>query len=326
MVKQYPRKNYVPSLLDSGPNDQVYRLEIDDEGYATVVFGEGTFGKRPEETSTVTALKYCIGGGAVGNLSADTLVLPQTGDTPHSWLVSVTNPLPATGGRDLESRDHARRFGPASFQKPLVAVTAGDYQRIAQDFTDTGGQQPIQRANAAFRWTGSWLTVTLTVDPRGVEGLSAGLRNALLTFLDTRRLAGYDLEMTHALYVPIDLVIEICLARGFLAGDVRLRLLQALSNADLAGGQKGFFHPDNFSLGDNLYVSKLYAAIMAVPGVESAQITRLIRSHSARPISETSTNLRQGYLQIGTNEIIRLDNDRNFPQNGTLAVVPKGVG
>jgi hypothetical protein len=156
--------------------------------------------------------------------------------------------------------------------------------------------------------------------------LNADLRKSLLAFLDTRRLAGYDLEIIRALYVPIDLVIEFCLAKGFLAGDVQQRLEQALSNADLPGGQKGFFHPDNFSFGDNLYVSKLYAAITAVPGVESAQITHLTRSHSARPINETSTNLRQGYLQIGPNEIVRLDNDRNLPQNGTLVLVPKGVG
>jgi len=315
----------LPTLLDSGPNDQVYRLEIDDEGYATVVFGDGTFGKRPDETSTVTAF-YRIGGGAAGNLSADTLILPQPGDTPVPWLVSVTNPLPATGGRDLESRDHARRFAPATFHKPLVAVTADDYRLIAQDFTDAQGQQPIQRASADFRWTGSWLTVDLTVDPGGVEALSADLRNTLLAFLDTRRLAGYDLEIRRAVYVSVDLVIAFCLAKGFLAGDVEQRLLQALSNSGLPGGQKGFFHPDNFSFGDTLYVSKLFATIMAVPGVESAQITRLTRSHSPRPASETSTNLRQGYLQVGPNEIIRLDNDRNLPQNGTLVLVPKGVG
>lgn len=315
----------LPSLLDSGPTDSVYRVEVDDEGYATVVFGDGTFGRRPDETSTVTAT-YRLGGGTVGNLAADTLVLPQPGNTPIPWFCSVTNPLPASGGRDLESSAHARRFGPATFQKPFVAVTAADYQAIAQDFTDSGEQHPIQRANAAFRWTGSWLTVTLTVDPFGVEGLNAGLHNALLTFLDGRRLAGYDLEVKQAIYVPVDLVIEFCLVKGFLAEDVRQRLLQALSNADLPGGQKGFFHPGNFSLGDNLYASRLFAAITAVPGVESAQIAQLTRSRSARPVDETVANLRRGYLLVGPNEIIRLDNDRNFPQNGTLTIRSKGVG
>jgi len=52
----------------------------------------------------------------------------------------------------------------------------------------------------------------------------------------------------------------------------------------------------------------------------------LTRSRSARPISETTTNLGQGYLQIGAKEIVRLDNDRNFPQNGILAVRLKGAG
>jgi hypothetical protein len=230
------------------------------------------------------------------------------------------------GGRDLESREHARRFGPATFLKPLVAVTAADYEAIAQAFTDASGQQPIQRANADFRWTGSWLTVTLAVDPRAAEGLTPDLRGALLAFLDTRRLAGYDLEVKPALYVSVDLIIEFCLVDGFRAGDVQQALTQALSNADLPGGRKGFFHPDNFSFGDNLYVSQLYAAIMAVPGVDSAQIVRLAKLWSDHADQETVTNLQQGYLAVGPDQIVRLDNDRNLPQNGTLTIRPKGGG
>ena len=80
------------------------------------------------------------------------------------------------------------------------------------------------------------------------------------------------------------------------------------------------------AFGDNLYVSRIFAAVMAVPGIESAQITRLARLHAAQPDSETAINLRQGYLSVGPDQIIRLDNDRNFPENGTLAVRPKGVG
>jgi hypothetical protein len=64
---------------------------------------------------------------------------------------------------------------------------------------------------------------------------------------------------------------------------------------------------------------------MAVPGVDSAQITRLARLHSPAPDTETSTNLAQGFLQVASDQIVQLDNDRNFPQNGTLSVVPKGA-
>ena len=313
------------SLLDSQPDDQVFRVEIDDQGDATVVFGDNTFGLRPDEAANVSAT-YRVGGGTIGNVAADTLLLARPRLSQSlDWFLAVTNPLPATGGRNLESRDHARRFGPQTFKKPLVAVTATDYQSAAQNFTDVLGQKPIQRANADFRWTGSWLTVTLAVDPKGAETLDARLRRALLAYLDTRRLAGYDLEITRALYLPIEMVIEFCVGQGLVPGDVRQTLVQTFSTGELPNGEKGFFHPDRFSFGDNLYISQIYAACMSVPGVESAEITRLARLHAAQPDRETQQNLRQGYLASAPDQIIRLDNDRNFPENGILTVKAKGV-
>jgi hypothetical protein len=106
---------------------------------------------------------------------------------------------------------------------------------------------------------------------------------------------------------------------------VQQSLLLALSNLDLAGGKQGFFHPGLFSFGDSVHVSKLYAAIMAVPGVDSAQITRLATLHSPSPDAETNTNLAQGFLAVARDQIVRLDNDRNFPQNGSLSILPKGT-
>ena len=299
------------TLLNSRPTDQVYRLEIDDQGDATIVFGDGAFGKRPPATSRVTAT-YRVGGGARGNIGAGSLNLPRP-DSPAPWLDSVTNPLPATGGRDLESRDHARRIGPATFHNPLVAVTADDYQAAAAAFTDSSGKSAIQRANASFRWTGSWLTVTGAVDPIGAAGLTPSLRNDLLRYLDAKRLSGYDLEITSPVYVPIELSIDFTTLPGAKQGDVQLAILIALSNGD-----KGFFNPDNFTFGDNLFISRIYAAIMAAPGVRSAQITNLSRLHAAQPARETAANLAQGFLAVGRDQIVRLDNDRNFPQNGTL--------
>jgi hypothetical protein len=64
---------------------------------------------------------------------------------------------------------------------------------------------------------------------------------------------------------------------------------------------------------------------MSVPGVESAEIIRLARLHAAQPDRETQQNLRQGYLAAAPDQIIRLDNDRNFPENGILTIKAKGV-
>ena len=304
-------------------------MEIDDQGAATVVFGQGgsgssgeQFGMRPPEGAVITA-SYRIGGGAIGNVGADTLVQPHPPEAaPANWLISVTNPLAATSGRDLESRDHARRFAPAGFKQPLVAVTTTDYQSRVQDFTNPDGSLPVQRANAAFRWSGSWLSVTLGVDPAGAESLSSQLRTDLLSYVDGVRLAGYDLDVTGPTYVPIDLAIGICIVAGFLPAAVEQGILQVLSNGDLPGGGKGFFHPDNFSFGDGVYVSRLNAAIMSIVGVGSARITRLARLHAANPDADTQLNLGQGFLAIGSNEIVQLDNDCNFPERGVLSLMP----
>ena len=311
------------SLLESGSNDTVFRVEMDDQGQATVIFGDGVFGMRPLETSTVMAT-YRIGSGSTGNVGADSLVLARpTGPAP--WLNSVTNPLAATGGRDWESRDHARRVAPSLFHQPLVTVSASDYQAAAASFVDSSGKVAIQRANASFLWTGSWLTVTLTVDPFGTEGLTADLKQQLADYLNSKRLSGYDIQISGPIYVPVDLALQVSVVTGSQQSDVEQALLEAFSSGTLPGGSNGFFHPDNFTFGDNLHASRIYAAAMAVTGVRSVTITRLARLHAAQPEQETTLNLAQGYLSVGADEVIRLDNDRNFPENGTLSVTSSGA-
>src|SRR5262249_5747534 len=110
------------TLLDAGPDDEVYRVEREDDGEATVVFGGGCYGAAPDETAPVTA-EYRVDGGIVGNVGADTLIAPSD-EIRQLGILAVSNPLPAAGGRDAETRDHARRTGPATFKTPLVAVTA----------------------------------------------------------------------------------------------------------------------------------------------------------------------------------------------------------
>jgi hypothetical protein len=309
------------TLLNSSATDLVFRVEIDDSGQATVVFGDDTFGRSPSETAKVTAT-YRVGGGSIGNIAAGALTQAVT---PEPWLDSVINVSTAQGGRDQETSQHARMVGPAGSHDPLVAVTVGDYQTATQAFQDPSGNKPVQRANASFQWTGSWLTTTVAVEPQPNTTLTTDLTDEIVTYLNGRRLAGYDLEVLPALYVPLDIIVQFCTAAGFRPADVQQSLLQALSNTTLPGGSLGFFHPSLFSFGDPVYVSRLYAAIMAVPGVDSAQITRLAELHSPTPDADTSTNLARGFLSVTADQIIRLDNDRNFPQNGSLSIVPKGA-
>jgi len=55
----------VASLDRCGPDDPCYIVRLDDEGTATVVFGDGTMGRRPSAGARVQAL-YERGAGVVG--------------------------------------------------------------------------------------------------------------------------------------------------------------------------------------------------------------------------------------------------------------------
>jgi hypothetical protein len=314
-----------PTLLDSGPDDLVFTLEIDDGGAATVVFGDGVFGRPPDGGSAITAT-YRVGQGAAGNQGPDTLTTlrPRPGEDVSG--LAVTNPLPALGGRDLESREHARRFGPAQVQQSLVAVSAADYVNALLDFVDVHGRKPVMRARVAFPWTGSWQSARVLVETSARTPLSPALRGTLQTVIEGRLLAGYGLEILGPRYVGVDVAIVCQVLDGFRRADVLQRLRRALGTTSRVVGASGFFDPYNFGFGDALEVTRLLATVMAVPGVEGARVTRLSRSGAPNSNRETRLNLSRGHLPVAEDEIIRLDNDPAQPQHGTLDLQLEGDG
>jgi hypothetical protein len=301
------------SLIESGPFDQHYRVELDDDGYATLVFGDGVRGQKPSTGRPIRA-SYRIGIGPAGDVGRDTLTALVTA---NDAIVSVTNPLAAQGGLAPEDKDLARRVAPLVIRTPLRCVTESDYERAASEYRENGVPR-VQRARARFVWTGSWLTVFVHIDPIGGGALSESLRFALYAHLKDRKLAGYDLEIRAATYVPLALGLRVCVRSEFFAADVRAGLLRALSNRANPDGTRGFFHPDNFTFGDPVLLSRLYAAVEAVPGVDSVVVTAFCRLHQRNPQAATGENLGKGRLPVADMEIVRLDNDPSFPENGRL--------
>jgi hypothetical protein len=310
----------VPTLLTSNAEDRDFRVEIDDAGDATVVFGDGTRGIRPADGGALKAI-YQVGGGDIGNVGPDALVSIRPRNLEEEQLAtaitSVTNPLPGGGGRRLESREHARRIGPGSARQLLVAVTPADLEAAAVAFTDSHGQQPVRRARAISRRTGTGLHTLLLVEPTYGGALDSSVRDALVSFIQTRRLAGTDIEITGAQYLPINLVFSILLAAGTRPADVVAEVKRTLGRAELPGGRRGFFHPAEFGFGDPLIVSRLYAAIIGVRGVAAVEIDVLT---PIGPTDETQQVLARGSLQVFPGQILRLDNDPSAPANGTLTI------
>jgi predicted phage baseplate assembly protein len=300
--------NGKPDLLESGESDPDFVVEIDTDGTATLRFGDDTNGKRPE-TGTSFVAAYRIGNGTAGNVGADSLIhFAAAAD-----IQSSRNPLPASGGSDPETADQIRRRARQAFLTQERAVTMADYDAM----TEVDPQ--VDRAAASLRWTGSWYTVFIAVEPLGGGMLAPDLRAKLRRELERYRLAGQDIELDSPQYVSLDLELSVCVDPGYFQSDVEAALLQILGNKRLPDGRTGIFYPDNFSFGQTVYLSPVYAAARSVAGVISVAATRFEPQGIA-----TNQFLDAGAMPLGPLQVARLDNDRNFPDHGQLTLVMEG--
>jgi hypothetical protein len=111
----------------------------------------------------------------------------------------------------------------------------------------------------------------------------------------------------------------VCVEPGYFAPDVKRRLLEVFGRLEGAEGRHGFFHPDRWSFGDPVYLSQVYEAAMGVDGVSHVEVTALQRWDGS-----PGQALDTGVLEVAPHEIVRLDNDANFPENGKLALTMEG--
>jgi predicted phage baseplate assembly protein len=299
----------VADLLDSGAEDPHVVAETEADGSCQLRFGAHGHG-RPPRTAEVFSATYRYGNGVAGNIGADALGHVITAE---GRITGVRNPLPASGGTEPEAIAQVRRRAPEAFRTQQRAVTPGDYERVATR------SERVQRAAATMRWTGSWHTVFLTVDPIGDTVVDAGFEQDILDHVEPFRLAGHDVEIDAPHYVSLEVALEVCVTSEHFRSDVRRRLQVTLSATDNDDGTRGLFHPDAFTFSQPVYLSPILAAARAVAGVDSVRATVFQRLGSPSPIP-----LAQGRLPLGRLEIARLDNDPNFPEHGTLRIVLHG--
>ncbi|MBR0713540.1 putative baseplate assembly protein [Bradyrhizobium liaoningense] len=299
------------TLLNSAADANDFVVEVDDDGGAALRFGDDDHGVRPE-TGTQFSAVYRIGNGAAGNVGGEAIFHVVATQADLAAITGVRNPLPAVGGVDPETADDVRRNAPEAFRRQERAVTPEDYAEVTERY------RGVQRAAVTTRWTGSWYTQFISVDP--IAGVDPhALSTDLLPFVDRYRMAGEDLEFNDPHYVSLELKLNVCVQPDYFRADVKARLLDALSNRVLPDGRRGLFHPDDFSFGDSVYLSEIYATAHAVPGVASAQIVMFQRQGTDDP-----TFLASGQLPIGRLEIARLENSLNFPEHGVLRLALSG--
>lgn len=306
-------------LLASGATDPKFVVEVETDGTAYLRFGNDRTGMRPAEGVKFLAT-YRIGNGAAGNVGAESIkyIVSSdanfTSDPSDPKITRVWNPLPARGGIEAETIEHVRQNAPGAFRRQERAVTPKDYEEIiTRADVARRCELDVQRAAATLRWTGSWHTMFITADRLGGQPEDEAFETNLRRCLERFRMAGHDLEVNSPSFVSLEIEMLVCVKPDYFYSDVKKALLEVFSNRTFADGRRGVFHPDNFTFGQPVYLSSIYAAAQAVTGVDSITITKFQRQGIA-----SNEALESGRLEIGRLEIARLDNNPNFRERGVF--------
>lgn len=299
-------------LLRSGRFDRDFVVEIGIDGRPFVRFGDGVNGVAPAPESVMTALGR-FGSGIAGNIGTGALghvVLPLAQEGAR---VAVTNPLPARGGAAPEPVSAIRIAAPQAFRTQRRAVTESDYAAAAIAYPD------VANAIAIARWTGAWQTILIYLDRKEGRAIDAEFELGLRRHIESYRLMGFDVALRPAKPAPLDVQLLVCAKAGAIRGTVAAHVREALRPSGVPGGERGFFHPDNFSFGTPLYASRLIGTVMAVEGVQSVTLKRFQRL-GRLPQNEIAL----GLIRPRELEVLRLDDDPSFPENGRLSLVMGG--
>ena len=282
-------------LVDAEPETTRVVVEMEENRSAGLRFNPAT------EPHGPLAATYFVGNGSAGNVAAETIT--SWNGAPDA-VESVRNPLPATGGTDPETLDHARRAIPGAYlNNQPRALTPADYIRIAS--TVPG----VRKAAATPSWSGNRLGIRVAVQPSaGEDPGRAVLQRVEHTLLPARRI-GHDLSVTPPDYCPVAISLTLDLDAYAIRDTVREQIAELLSSGQLSNGQPAFFNPSHFTFGKSLYQSALIAAVQDAAGVVSVSVTELrFVKDGTPPVCAT--------LDVSATAIIRCDNDPAAPENG----------
>lgn len=272
-------------------DDPDFIIETDENDVTSVVFGDGVNGRIPPVGARIVA-SYRVGGGAQGNVTARTITTIVSAPQLQLAGAKVTNPDPASGGAERESVEHAVRLAPAAFRSMHRAVTADDFVTLALLFPG------VAKARAVAE---SWNLISLYIAPMGSgQPVSDVLRRDLLAYFEDKRMLTTQVEILDPNYPRLQIKVR-AKAAAYVS--------KVAAEADIEATIAALFSFERMSFGQRLYVSKIYEALEALPGVEYLYV----ESFGTDNGSDAMTG--GGTLEFGNSEI---------PVLGSLELVWEG--
>lgn len=297
----------VGSLRDSGPADPHYTVRVSEDGSLVFAFGDGENGRRLPSGPNNVRVRYRVGSGLAGNLPAGSL--SKLGK-PHAIVKSVRQPLPATGGNDLESVTSLRENAPSSLLALERAVSLGDYGSLS------ASQASLWQAKAFARTTslGRSQNIDVVVVPAGGAPLDGEQRPVVTAdFLQKQREflqlhAPPGVAVSTRLYTPIlvDLSVTVRVKSAeFELGATTDRVRAALWNA---------FSLRRRKLGQALQRSDVYRIVESVLGVENSDCALAVVAIGGMAERARRVVVQSGVVQAilpAEDQIVYLDAERS---------------
>ncbi len=269
----------VDDFSGSGPNDRHFTC---DELTGEIAFGpalenpEGgvnVYGAVPEKGLVVGISGYRTGGGVRGNVRENTVRTLKSG---YPYVAGVTNPRPATGGRNEEELEHAKMRARESLKVRNRAVTAEDFEFLAAKASSSVGRarcvQPLQADRPNGPRAGTVRILVVPALPRSVTvprpadlRVSPRVAETVKTFLDERRLLTTVVEVAEPDYLFVSIDLRIVADPRVDADGVARRVQERLDEYlhPLYGGPNG----DGWPFRRALTLADVYAQVGAVRGV-----------------------------------------------------------
>lgn len=292
--KTYRVWREVDNFTYQGPDAYVY---VADRASGTILFApearlrdaEGRLGDSRRGLAAIPPVDreirvwYRRGGGADGNVVAGALATLKD-QIPG---VEVTNPEPATGGRAAEALENALVRGPQELHTLSRAVTARDFQLVAEQASGAVARAIALTQADIWRYAtpGTVEVHLVPALPEGVDPtfVSAEQLVALHTddalervraVLDERRPLGTRSIVEWTRYKTVRVRAEIVLHREEDAAEVQRRVDQRLHQT--VNPLPTELNAGGWPFGGSLYASSVYKIILSEPGVRYARNVRLL--------------------------------------------------
>lgn len=246
----------VDTFAKSKPTDKHFMVSVDESLSPYIMFGDGTFGKKPAAGAKITNVVFYLTNGTQGNVKSNTITSVPSVISSSITDATVSNAYDAGGGSNYENFTMLKEHIPLSVKTLGVAITKEDFESLAM-LVDG-----VNKAKADYE-CGRKLTVYISPDGGAVA--SSELINRVYNLLSQRAPMTTWLKVKSAGKVQIILEMEVTGKKSYKTAEIQTQILTALYNA---------YSPEQAQIGGSVRLSDIYALIDNLSTVDYLHLTK----------------------------------------------------